>query len=88
MIGIAATALGFVILGNCIFYMILGEVNGRSRSEEEISPWGVNTKLFMVLGRHRQFYPGSKLRKYLAYSLVLALILFVSALVWALTVNS
>jgi hypothetical protein len=31
MIGIAISALGFVILGNCIFYLILGEVNGRSR---------------------------------------------------------
>ena len=53
--------VGLVILASMLFYMILGEVNGRDPSRQ-ISPWGVNIKFFLVLRRHAEFFPNSRKR--------------------------
>jgi hypothetical protein len=59
---IFGTGIGLVILANFLFYMILGEVNGRSRVEDRISAFGVNTKVMLVLKRHAELFPDSRLR--------------------------
>jgi hypothetical protein len=57
-----ATGVGLVILGGFVFYTILGEVNGRLPIGEQISMFGVNTKVFTILRQHAQLFPGSRKR--------------------------
>jgi hypothetical protein len=57
-----ATGVGLVILGGFVFYAILGEVNARLPIGEQISMFGVNTKVFAVLRRHSQLFPSSRKR--------------------------
>jgi hypothetical protein len=56
------TSIGFIIVATCIFYTILGEVNGRLPSNEQISTWVVNDKVFFILRKHAEFYPDSNKR--------------------------
>jgi hypothetical protein len=48
-----------MIVCTFVFYDILDEVNSRSSSDQQISPWFVNTKVFTVLSFHRNFFPDS-----------------------------
>jgi hypothetical protein len=54
--------VGLVILGSFFFYTILEEVNGRLPIDEQISMFGVNTKVFAVLRQHAQLFPSSRKR--------------------------
>lgn len=54
--------VGLVILSSFFFYTILGEVNGRLPIDEQISMFGVNTKVFAVLRQHAQLFPSSRKR--------------------------
>jgi hypothetical protein len=56
----AASAL--LLAGNFAFYDVLEDVNSRSPIDQQIGPMWVNTKLFMVLQRHRKLFPHSALR--------------------------
>jgi hypothetical protein len=80
LIGIVI-GIGLGVLSNALFYLVLGEVNGRSPEAERISPWGVNTKLAEVFRRHRELYPDSKARLWVAFTMGLgAAIFFASVL--------
>lgn len=59
---LCGTGVGLVFFSDCIFYTILGEVNARSPEDQQISMFGVNTKLFLVLRRHNELFPHSRKR--------------------------
>jgi hypothetical protein len=59
---IFGTGVGLVILANFVFYVMLGEVNARSPSDQQISMFGVNTKLFSIMRRHAELFPHSRKR--------------------------
>jgi len=71
----AATLL---MVGNFIFYTVLGEVNGRSPADRQISMWFVNTKMFFVLERHRELFPESRKRGLMRWCVAVGLLLFVA----------
>jgi hypothetical protein len=56
------TSISLIIFANMLFYTILGEVNARRPSNEQISMLGVNVKFGRVLLLHSQFFPDSKKR--------------------------
>jgi len=64
-------AVFLVVLGNMVFYSILGEVNGKRSQTEKISMLFVNHRLFEVVRIHRELFPSS--RKRLAMFTLLAL---------------
>ena len=57
-----SAGVGLVILGSFCFYTILGEVNGRLPIDQQISMFGVNTRIFAVLRLHAQLFPSSRKR--------------------------
>lgn len=58
----AAGAISGLALGSNMFAAIIGEVNGREPAARRLSYAGANRKLFLVLARHKQHFPESKLR--------------------------
>jgi hypothetical protein len=73
-------ATGLIIVGNFVFYSILGEINGKSSEGQQISIWGVNVRAFMVLKRHTEFFPQSRKRAQMWGYFVAGLLLFLSTL--------
>src|SRR6266487_1564394 len=57
-----ATGVSLVIAANFIFYLLVGEVNGRSSPDEQISPYFVNIKFLYVWRRHARLFPDSRRR--------------------------
>ncbi len=69
---------------NFIFYTILGEVNGRTPADGQISMWFVSTKLFDVLERHRELFPESQRRSQLRLCAAAGFSLFIATTLVAL----
>jgi hypothetical protein len=69
------TGVGLVILGSFVFYAILGEVNGRLPVDEQISMFGVNTKVFAILRQHAQLFPSSRKRSQMLWIITVGLAL-------------
>jgi len=67
-----------IALANILFYMILGEVNAKTDPHHQISPWGVNTKLFFVLRQHKRVFPTSARRTQLAVVTAVGLAAFIA----------
>jgi drug/metabolite transporter (DMT)-like permease len=51
--------VGLVTLANKLGYLILDEVNASNPPDQQISRFGVSTKLGLVLRRHREAFPNS-----------------------------
>ena len=64
-------AVFLIIIGNMVFYSILGEVNGKRNQTEKISMLFANTRLFEVVRIHRELFRSS--RKRLAMFILFAL---------------
>jgi hypothetical protein len=69
------TGVGLVILGSFVFCTILGEVNGRLPVDEQISMFGVNTKVFAILRQHAHLFPGSRKRSQMLWIITVGLAL-------------
>ena len=53
--------VGLVLLSNFVFHVMLGEVNGRSSPDKQISMWGMDIVKFMrVWDEHHRLYPESR----------------------------
>ncbi len=87
-VGIGITGIGFLMASNDLFDVALGEVNARSAVEDRIGFFGVNTKAFLVISRHRRLYPDSKLRRRVAITSAVGFLLFFGAFVGAIAVNN
>jgi hypothetical protein len=77
----AATAFGLMLLANVLFYLMLGEVNGRSPESDRISPWWVSSRVSEVYRRHRDLYPDSKTRLWTKLAIGAAIALWVGSAV-------
>ncbi len=69
------TGVGLVILRSFVFYTILGEVNGRLPVDEQISMFGVNTKVFAILRQHAHLFPSSRKRSQMLWIITVGLAL-------------
>jgi hypothetical protein len=69
------TGVGLVILGGFVFCTILGEINARLPIGEQISMFGVNTKVFAVLRQHAQLFPSSLKRSQMLWTTAVGLAL-------------
>jgi hypothetical protein len=49
-------------MANMIFYAILGEVNGKRASQEQIAMLFVNVRYFEVVRLHKGLFPASQQR--------------------------
>ncbi len=56
------TGIGLIMVANLFFYTILGEVNAKAPTEQQISMFFANVKFFDVLRQHAKFYPNSRKR--------------------------
>lgn len=70
-----ATGVGLVILGGFVFYTILGEVNARLPIDQQISMFGVNTKVFAILRQHARLFPSSRKRSQMLWITAMGLAL-------------
>jgi hypothetical protein len=62
-VAILISAFVLIAIANSYAYEVLGEVNGKSPPEKQISRLFVNMRFFDVLQRHRELYPSSLKRK-------------------------
>jgi hypothetical protein len=76
---LGTTYVGLLILATCIFYVILGEVNGRLPEQQQISMFVVNAKVLYIVRKHAEFYPDSNKRKQMIAIFILAFVLFFGA---------
>jgi len=74
-----AIGVGLVILGGFVFYTILGEVNAKLPIHEQISMFGVNTKVFAVLRQHAELFPKSRRRSQMLWLMAAGFVLGLGA---------
>lgn len=68
-------AVSFVVVSCVTFYVMLGEVNGRRKPDEQFSMFFVDAKVFHVLSLHRELYPNSYKPKLMWFTFILGIIL-------------
>ena len=83
-----STAVGLWCWGTFVFYEMLGEVNGRSRSEDRIDASWASSVLFEVVRRHRQLYPSSRLRRRMVILYAAGFLLAVITTVIGVAINT
>ena len=70
-------------MANMIFYVILGEVNGKRDSQHQISIFFVDERFFEVLSLHRQYYPESRKTLWVYLTAILGFVAgFIGFLYW------
>jgi len=72
------SGVGLLILANLMFYVILGEVNGKDPSNQ-VSLWFVNIRSSAVLRRHAEFFPRSRKRAQMKWIAVVGFVLILAA---------
>jgi len=55
--------LTLVVVSNFIAYTVIGEINGRSPADQQISMFFVQSRMGEILRRHRQLFPESPKRR-------------------------
>ena len=76
-------ATSLVWSANAIFYKVLGEVNGKRDSQNQISAFFVDSRLFEVLSLHRQYYPESRKTLWVYLTAILGFVAgFIGFLYW------
>lgn len=55
-------AISLIVMANMIFYPILGEVNGKRASQEQIGMLFVNVRCFEVVRLHKGLFPANQKR--------------------------
>jgi len=61
-LAVFCVAVSCVLTANFIFYVILGEVNGRMAPGKQISMLFVSVRYFEVVSLHRDLFPSSRKR--------------------------
>jgi hypothetical protein len=72
--------IGFVMISNITFYVILGEVNGKRATHEQFGIFFVNFKAGRIVALHRQLYPESKKRKLMLLSFIIGIAVVIGTL--------
>lgn len=79
----ALIVLGFCLFlaSSCIFYVILGEVNGKREERNRFGMFFVSAKAAEIVRLHREFYPESGKRTLMWVMGLIGAALFIGALV-------
>lgn len=70
-------AFSLVFLSNVIFYVILGEVNGKQGPKEQFRMFFLNFKVSRIIQLHREFYPDSKKRWLIMLTFVAGVVILI-----------
>jgi hypothetical protein len=65
LVGLSLFSLGvgLVIVANFVIYMVIGEINARSGTDQQIGMFFLQTKTAEILRRHRELFPESPKRR-------------------------
>ncbi len=69
-----------IVVSGCLFYAIIGEVNGKLPDKERFSYlFGYHSKYVRILREYKDLYPMGRLAHYFKALLVLGLISFIAS---------
>ena len=62
-VALLLSGIGLIVFSNFIVYMIVGEINVHTRSEDQFSAFFVQSRMGKILEPHRELYPESARRR-------------------------
>jgi len=71
------------LTSSSVFYTMLGEVNARSSSDEQIGIFFVGLRYFLILRRHAQLFPESRHRRLMWSCTIAGFVFFLATLIVA-----
>src|SRR5260370_26938382 len=71
------------LTSSSVFYTMLGEVNARSSSDEQIGIFFVGLRYFLILRRHAQLFPESRHRRLMWSCTIAGFVFFLATLIEA-----
>jgi len=74
------TAVGLIVTAGFYFYAMIGEINGRSAPNDQIGMLVVNARLFQILRRHKELFPGSSKRSWMMALAFAGIIIWIGSL--------
>ena len=69
------------LIASSVFYTMLGEVNARSSSDEQIGMFFVGLRYFLILRRHAQLFPESRHRRVMWGCTIAGFVFFFATLI-------